>query len=106
MFVSPAGRRWDYLHDRRITCPDGHHIPDTLSVDESGYVRCSKVLGDSRDRNSGNRPQCLKWIFLLWIRGGGNIVVEVTEQERDRMRAMASATERIDYLGIFRRSAA
>lgn len=96
-FVSPLGRRWDYLHDRRLTCPDGHRIHDSILLDESGYIGCVKPLNDSRGIR---RVPCGKWIFILWIRGAGNIVVEVNEGERDSLRSMASVGDRINYLGI------
>jgi hypothetical protein len=103
-FTSANGRRWDWQRDRQVTCPDGHHFPDTMTVDESGYIRCNKVVGDSRDRGTGNRPTCGKMFFLLWIRGGGNVVVEVTEAEREQLHGMASTAQRIDFLGIWTRA--
>lgn len=92
--------RWSAFHrDRMIHCPCGHHIPDYFSVTEAGFVECRKWVKDEK-------RECGRWVFIYSIRGGGNIVVEVTKTERDEVRKFSTPAEMIDYLGIFKEEAA
>jgi hypothetical protein len=83
-------RRW--LMGPRICCPFGHRIKPDFHIPEHGMVRCNhRVQGLS----------CNQWVFIVHIRGGGNIVVAVSPEEKAEMSKLATPAEMLDYLGIF-----
>lgn len=101
-----APRWWRLVGIRGVRCPLGHHIPNAFGITEDGYVRCDKFI-DAGSMGAGHKqPRCNKVVFLISVRGGGNFVVEVTEDERDQLMKMSSPFERLTYLGIGDGSAA
>lgn len=87
--------RWHkWLWDRRLTCSAGHHIPSLAVIEESGSLRCSKWSNEEK-------VECGRWVWILSIRGGGNIVVDVNLEDLKRLKNLSTPAERIAYLGIF-----
>lgn len=90
----PSPRRWwKWLEDRRLTCAEGHHLPNLFSIDESGAVRCNKWVR--------GQQECGKWVWVMSFRGGGNLVVDVSLEDLKRLKNMDTPSQRIAYLGIF-----
>lgn len=85
------------MRSRKVYCGPravGHHIPNTFEINDTGFVRCHHWINQER-------RECGRWVFLMHIRGGGNIVAEVTLDEKASMRNLATPAEMLDYLGIF-----
>lgn len=91
-------RRWhEFVSEGRVFCgpkPDGHHLPRTFHVPESGFIRCQHWLANER-------RECGRWIFLYAIRGGRCVVAEVSLDDYRKMAVLSTPAEMIEYLGIF-----
>lgn len=94
MYPLSKGRWWKWLWDRRLTCADGHHLPSLVAIDESGSIRCNKWVAQEK-------RECGKWIWVMSIRGGGNLVVDVSLDDLKRLKNLTTPAERIAFLGIF-----
>jgi hypothetical protein len=95
--MDSTSRWWEWLTERRIVCgpaPEGHHIPVTFRLAESGFIRCNHW-------NGLERRECGLWVFALAIRGSGVIVVRVTLDEVDEMKELETPTAMLNYLGIW-----
>lgn len=90
----PPRRWWRCPRDRRLRCPSGHHFKETVQINDTGFIRCSEWL-------ASERRECGRWIFVFAIRGGRNIVAEVTLDEKAAMRKLSTPAEMLEYLGIF-----
>ncbi|MDP9176693.1 MAG: hypothetical protein M3O61_03335 [Gemmatimonadota bacterium] len=47
------------------------------------------------------RRECHRWILIVHIRGGGNLVVDVSLEELRDLEQLATPAEMLDYLEIF-----
>lgn len=65
-----------------------------MRIPESGFIRCSHWL-------AGERRECGRWVFLYAVRGGRNVVAEVSLDDLKAMEALSTPAEMIEYLGIF-----
>lgn len=75
-------------------CPAGHHFKKDFHIGEHGMIRCKHWIADKGH-------ECGRWIFILGVRGGSNIVAEVYPDERARMTNLSTPAELLDFLGIF-----
>ena len=100
-------RWWQYVRANRIRCPAGHHVPNTFSVTEAGFVRCAHIINRHdrvrRDDTPVATLECGLWVFLLAIRGGGVVSVAVSLDDKRAMAELTTPAELLDYLGIFHR---
>lgn len=95
MIAAPQQPRWwKFVKRRRLACPHGHHIPATVRIPESGFIRCAHWI-------DGEKRECGRWVFVYAIRGGRAVVAEVELAEQDEMEDLATPAEMIDFLGIF-----
>lgn len=92
--MNPTPRWWRYVKRRRLICPAGHHIAESATFPEHGFVRCDHRI------NRGD-PDCGLWVYVFAIRGGGIIVAQVELKEKTTMEELATPTAIIDYLDIF-----
>ena len=87
-------RWWKWLRNRRVVCADGHHYPYKFRIPERGGLRCEHFI-------ASERRECGRWTYLIAIKGGGVIAVDVTQDDIDEMEHLDSKTAVIDYLQIF-----
>jgi hypothetical protein len=90
--MSARWRAWAW--ERRLTCADGHHIPNLANIEETGSLRCSKWIAKEG-------RECGRWIWVLSVRGGGFLVVDVSLEDLRRLKELSTPSERIAYLNIF-----
>jgi len=81
---------------RKLRCPAGHHFPNHYEVDpdDSGRIRCN-------DRSIKMPGGCGLWVWAVRLRGNGHLVVEVTERDLAELSRLSTASDKLDYLGIF-----
>jgi hypothetical protein len=90
-------RWWEWMEYRKIRCPAGHHLPNDYEVDEEGSarLRCNQPM-------TGERGGCGLWVWTTRMRGSGHFVIEITERDFTQLARLKDASERLNYLGIFR----
>ena len=69
-------------------------MPEKANINDTGFIRCDHWI-------ASERRECETWIFVFAIRGGSNVVAEVTLDEKAKMRQLTTPSEMLDYLGIF-----
>jgi hypothetical protein len=89
-------RWWRFVRKGRITCPLGHRMTFNAYFPEHGCTRCQHGAHDGQ-------PACGRWIFIVSIGGGGNIIVElnVAEVREIERLGIKTPTEILDYLGVW-----
>jgi hypothetical protein len=91
-------RWWRYVHAKQLLCPCQHHIKNVQKINDSGFIQCLHWI-------AAEQRECGLWIFILPIRGGRAIVVEVSEDDTDAMGDLQTPGAMLDFLGIFEPSA-
>lgn len=92
--TAPARRWWRFLRERRIICPEGHHVKHRADFTESMFLPCPHWI-------AGENRECGRLLFLFSIRGGGVIAAEVESlDEKDAMKRLATPWAMIEYLEI------
>ncbi|MGK2934343.1 MAG: hypothetical protein ACSLFE_03760 [Gemmatimonadaceae bacterium] len=94
-----GGRWWSWLRQHRIFCYDrkqgGHHMPANAVIPEHGFIRCNHwIVKEKRE--------CGRWVYLINMRGGGVIAVEVHLSELRHIETLQTPTEILDHLGVWR----
>lgn len=51
---------------------------------------------------TGERGGCGLWVWTTRMRGSGHFVIEITERDFTQLARLKDASERLNYLGIFR----
>lgn len=99
MYPLTSGRWWKWLYDRRLTCCDGHHLPNVFQIDESGSLRCNHWISEGPGSKQGH--ECGKWVWIMSFDRCGNLVVDVSLEDLKRIKNLGTPAQRIAYLGIF-----
>jgi len=93
--VTNDKRLWDFTHRHRLRCPAGHHIPNNFDIYKGvAFTRCVKWI-------AAEKRECCRWLWVYAIDGGGAIVCEVKQDEKELLGTMSSTTEMLNYLGIW-----
>jgi hypothetical protein len=91
----PRPRRWwRWRKLRRLQCADNHHFPYTFRIPEGGFIQCKHWIADEK-------RECAKWVYIAPLRGGMALVVDVHLSELPIVEQMQTASEILEYLGIF-----